>query len=112
MIVPRNAKNPLGAVAYAYEMAKFDNNRFFNSTLDFDLMYRRMSISDEDLALYQDYRKKAVPLMSYMESLSGWWDGGYRDKFWNTIVVDKKKPAEAVASMKSVLESCISRTTS
>ena len=112
MIVPRNAKNPLGAVAFAYEMAKFDNNRFFNSTLDFDLMYRRMSISDEDLALYLDYRKKAVPLMSYMESLSGWWDGGYRDKFWNTIVVDKKKPAEAVASMKSVLESCISRTTS
>lgn len=52
MIVPRNAKNPLGAVAFAYEMAKFDNNRFFNSTLDFDLMYRRMSISDEDLALY------------------------------------------------------------
>ena len=77
-----------------------------------DDMMKRMGISDEDLALYLDYRKKAVPLMSYMESLSGWWDGGYRDKFWNTIVVDKKKPAEAVASMKSVLESCISRTTS
>lgn len=112
MVVPRNAQNPLGGVAYAYEMAVFDNDRFFNSTLDFDLMYRRMSISDEDLALYLDYRKTAVPLMSYMESLSGWWDGGYRDKFWNAIVKDKKKPAEAVASMKSVLESCIDRTTS
>lgn len=112
MVVPRNAKNPLGGVAYAYEMAVFDNNRFFNSTLDYDLMWRRMSISDEDLALYMKYKEKAVPLMSYMESLSGWWDGGYRDKFWNAIVKDKKKPAEAVASMKSVLESCINRTVS
>lgn len=112
MVIPRNAKNALGGVAYAYEMAKFDNDRFFNSTLDYDLMWRRMSISDEDLALYVKYKETAIPLMSYMESLSGWWDGGYRDKFWNSIIKDKKKPAEAVASMKSVLESCISRTQS
>ena len=109
--IPRNAKNPLGGVAYAYELAKFDNNRFFTSTNDYDVMQRRQCITDADLKIYQEYRKKAVPLMSYMEALSGWWDTGYRAKFWNTIVVDKKKPAEAVASMKSVLESCIKRTT-
>lgn len=112
MVIPRNARNPLGGAAYAYEMAVFDNDRFFNSKLDYDIMFRRMSISDEDLALYVKYKKKAVPVMSYMESLSGWWDGGYRDKFWNAIIKDKKKPAEAVASMKSVLESCIARTKS
>lgn len=43
--IPRNAKNPLGGVAYAYELAKFDNNRFFTSTNDYDVMQRRQCIT-------------------------------------------------------------------
>lgn len=111
VMVAKNAKNPLGGVAYGYEYSKFDSTRFFDSTVENDVKERRMTISDDDLKLYLDYSKKAVPVLSYMESLSGWWDGGYRDKFWGSIITEGKAPAEAVDSMKSVLESTIKRTT-
>ena len=106
--VPRNANNPLGGAAFIYESAK-QNLIEEHTTEPAALKKRRENISDEHLAIRDEYLKSAVPVYTHMEGLAGWWSGE-RDKMWNQIVVDKKKPAEVVDSIKGILKSALKRT--
>lgn len=111
LAVPRNAKNPAGGVMYIYEAYKFDDNRALNATSGADLEDRRVWMSDEHLAIYKEYMKKATSINTYMEGLAGWWEEGTRNQFWNSIVVELKSPSVSVDSMKGILQTALKRTT-
>lgn len=111
MGVPRKAANPLGGAMIAYERFR-NEQRLAKKPVGDDLKIRRQKISDEHLAILQDYMSKAIPKKSFIEGLSGWQDDtNYGRQFWSKISVDKMTPSAAVASMESVLKAAIKRTT-
>ncbi|MEG1887654.1 MAG: hypothetical protein RR177_05945, partial [Oscillospiraceae bacterium] len=70
---------------------------------------RRKIISDEHLAIRNEYLNNATPISTYMEGLAGWWTGD-RDKMWNKLLVEKKEPTEVIDSIKALVDSSLKRT--
>jgi len=106
--VPVNAKNPIGGVAWAY----------YNLYRDIEgekqnyepvVSLRKKSISDEHKKIIDAYLAKATPMASKLDSLNGW-GGDTSNEFWAGLVEEHKNAEEVIGSMKTLLDTAITRT--
>lgn len=110
LAVPMNCQNPLGGVAWIYELnrAGVENEK---STDPKKVAEINRTMSPEHRKIRDAYVAKARPLYSNMDGLAGWWDGEQnRSVFWNKFIVDKTQPTAAVDSLESLLTASLKKT--
>lgn len=104
--VPNCAQNVPGAVAWIYEINKAIGDR---NAIEIENYRKR--ISEEHEKIRNDYIKKAKPCGSWVDGLSGWYNGkGNRGKFLDILLKEKVNPAVALDRMLPLLKESLRAT--
>ncbi len=105
--IPNCAQNIPGAVAWIYEFNKAVKER---NSLEIET-YRKNFISEEHEKIRNEYIKKAKPCYTWVDGLSGWYNGkNNRSAFLDIILKEKANPAVALDRMLPLLKESLRAT--
>ncbi len=104
--IPNCAQNVPGAVAWIYEFNKAVEER---NSLETENYRKKISVEHEKIR--NDYIKKAKPCGSWVDGLSGWYNGkGNRGKFLDILLKEKANPTVALDRMLPLLKESLRAT--
>ena len=109
LFIPMKAKNPWGGAAYALEYLA-QRRKMFNDPDPAQAKLNERQLSVEHAKIREEYLKKATPIVSMMDGMTGWYSSG-RSTMWDMLMKDLKQPVEVVDAIKSNMKAALKRTT-